>query len=315
MTLAINREKSADEWRDDIDRSVTEYNDWYMREAPIMWVEARHRAVAEAAGAMEALDDFRDLSVETLTTNPRVLLIIRMAFSPRMARDRFVKFVGVKKSLVESMELRGTLPKRVKEVETSLQRICDFAAPLCDPELFPWLADDREPTMDERKDALLVLGDRRAGAAYDAKLRNAQEARQKALMGGWLESHGLTRTKLPAFEMSPGTFRFGQDVPIPLGGDPARKLPVDCVVAPAKRGMPLACVEMKSAGDFTNVNKRRKEEAEKHDALAGAYGENVVFLLQLFGYFDFNYLNFEARAGIDWAWDHRLADLAPYFGI
>jgi hypothetical protein len=100
-----------------------------------------------------------------------------------------------------------------------------------------------------------------------------------------------------------------------LGAGPDRKLPVDCVVAPMRQGMPLACVEMKSAGDYTNVNKRRKEEAEKHDALVGAYGNRVVFLLQLFGYFDFNYLNFEALAGIDWAWDHRLTDLAPYFGI
>jgi hypothetical protein len=315
VTVTINREKSADEWRDDIDRSVTEYNDWYMREAPIMWVEARHRAVAEAEQAMEALDDFRDISVATLSAYPGAMSIIRMAFSPKMARDRFVEFAGVKKGLLKSMELEGALPKRAKGVEASLRRICDFAAPLCDPELFPWLADDREPTKDERKNALLVLGDRRAGATYDSKLRNAQEARQKALIGKWLESRGLSRTELSAFKMPPGTFRFGQDVPIPLGVDPARKLPVDCVVAPTKRGMPLACVEMKSAGDFTNVNKRRKEEAEKHDALAGAYGDSVVFLLQLFGYFDFNYLNFEARAGIDWAWDHRLTDLAPYFGI
>lgn len=315
MTLTGNREKSPEEWRGDIDHSVTEYDDWYLREAPIMWVGARHRAVAEAAEAMEALDDFRDVSVETLTANPGVLPIIRMAFSPKMARDRFVEFVGVKKSLVQCMELKGGLPKRAKGVGASLQRICDFAVPLCDPELFPWLAEDRAPTMDERKDALLVLGDRRAGAIYDSKLRNAQEARQKALMGGWLESRGLNETALPAFAMPPGTFRFGQDVPIPQSAGPDRKLPVDCVVAPAKQGMPLACVEMKSAGDFTNVNKRRKEEAEKHDALVGVYGDSVVFLLQLFGYFDSKYLNFEALAGIDWAWDHRLTDLAPYFGI
>ena len=35
----------------------------------------------------------------------------------------------------------------------------------------------------------------------------------------------------------------------------------------------------------------------------------VVFLLQLFGYFGPPYLGFEAAAGIDWAWDHRLSDL------
>jgi hypothetical protein len=43
--------------------------------------------------------------------------------------------------------------------------------------------------------------------------------------------------------------------------------------------------------------------------------DSAVFLLQLFGYFNRPYLGFEAAAGIDWAWDHRLGDLARYFGI
>jgi hypothetical protein len=315
MALTGNRGKAPQDWGGDIERSVAEYNVWYLREAPIMWVEARHRAIAEAAEAMQKLDDFRAVSVEALMASPGILSIIRMAFSPKMARERFVQFVGVKKSLVERMELEGALPKRAKDVEASLQRICDFAIPLCDPELFPWLAEGRAPTQRERKDALLVLGDRRAGAIYDPDVRNAQEARQKALMREFLESCGLTESLLAPFEMPPGTFKFGRNVPIAQGNGRTRNLPVDCVVAPAKKGMPLACVEMKSAGDFTNVNKRRKEEAEKHAALNRAYGDKAIFLLQLFGYFDFNYLSFEASAGIDWAWDHRLTDLAPYFGI
>jgi type II restriction enzyme len=86
-------------------------------------------------------------------------------------------------------------------------------------------------------------------------------------------------------------------------------------VSPLDTELPLACVELKSAGDFTNVNKRRKEESDKHDALKRAHGEHAVFLLQIFGYFGHSYLDFEAAAGIDWAWDHRLSDLASYFGI
>ncbi len=97
-------------------------------------------------------------------------------------------------------------------------------------------------------------------------------------------------------------------------GEP-QNLPVDCVVSPLDAKLPLACVELKSAGDFTNVNKRRKEESDKHDALKRAHGQSAVFLLQLFGYFGRSYLGFEAAAGIDWAWDHRLGDLAPHFGI
>ena len=92
-------------------------------------------------------------------------------------------------------------------------------------------------------------------------------------------------------------------------------MPIDCVVVPLGRDRPLACIELKSAGDFTNVNKRRKEESDKHEALRRTYDDEVIFLLQLFGYFNVAYLGFEASSGIDWAWDHRLEDFAPYVGL
>lgn len=45
-------------------------------------------------------------------------------------------------------------------------------------------------------------------------------------------------------------------------------------------------IECKSADDFANVNKRRKEEATKMQQLKNTFGENVVFDLFLCGYFD-----------------------------
>jgi hypothetical protein len=315
MSWKANREKEPAQWKADVDQSVAEYAAWYLREAPIMWVAARDRAVDEAAKAMGYLDDFRDISVERLKANPRVLSILRMAISPKMARDRFVEFVGVKKNLVVKMERDGVLPKKTVEVEADLQLICDFIAPLLDPQLFPWISDSRAPRPSEREEALLVLGDRRTGALYESDLRNAQESKQKALMRAYLETNGFTESFEPAFKMSSGTFGFGRNISIPLENGRRRNLPCDCVVVPIDSSMPLACVEMKSAGDYTNVNKRRKEEAEKHDALQRAYGDDVVFLLQLCGYFNVGYLDFEAAAGIDWAWDHRLADLSVYFGV
>lgn len=77
--------------------------------------------------------------------------------------------------------------------------------------------------------------------------------------------------------------------------------------------MPLL-VEAKSAGDFTNTNKRRKEEAVKMSQLRGTYGASVRFILFLCGYFDSGYLGYEAAEGIDWVWEHRIDDLA-LFGI
>jgi hypothetical protein len=303
------------QWQVEIDRSIAEYNEWYLGKAPGMWIEARGRATGECKAAMEALSDFRDVSAETLMFSPRALAVIRMAISPTMARERFAMFVGVTKNFVEKMERDGVLPPRTPDPEGCLRRICEFVNPILDPVLFPWIAEDRKPTAREREDALLVLGDRRANATYGPVLRNSQEARQKALMREFLESHGFDYTEAAAFEMPPGTFRFGRTVRLPTDDGKHRNLPCDCIVAPLDPALPLACVEMKSAGDATNVNKRRKEESEKHSALSVAFGKKTVFLLQLFGYFNAGYLRFEREAGLDWAWDHTLADLAPYFGI
>ena len=68
-------------------------------------------------------------------------------------------------------------------------------------------------------------------------------------------------------------------------------------------------VEAKSAGDFTNTNKRRKEEATKIHQLQAACGDTVSFVLFLCGYFGSDYLGYEAAEGIDWVWEHRIDDL------
>jgi hypothetical protein len=73
-------------------------------------------------------------------------------------------------------------------------------------------------------------------------------------------------------------------------------------------------IEAKSAGDYTNTNKRRKEEAQKINQLRSTLGENVRFVLFLCGYFDTQYLGYEAGEGIDWVWEHRIDDLVQ-FGI
>jgi hypothetical protein len=91
-------------------------------------------------------------------------------------------------------------------------------------------------------------------------------------------------------------------------------IPIDAVVMPKSAhdgDMPLL-IEAKSAGDFTNVNKRRKEEGLKMAQLKRTYGQDVQFVLFLCGYFDSGYLGYEAAEGIDWVWEHRIDDLTEF---
>jgi hypothetical protein len=89
------------------------------------------------------------------------------------------------------------------------------------------------------------------------------------------------------------------------------KIPIDAVIQPKAAKLPRLpiLIEAKSAGDFTNVNKRRKEEATKINQLKATYGDKVIFVLFLCGYFDGAYLGYEAAEGIDWIWEHRIEDM------
>ncbi|MGE4089763.1 MAG: XamI family restriction endonuclease [Candidatus Binatia bacterium] len=102
--------------------------------------------------------------------------------------------------------------------------------------------------------------------------------------------------------------------PVTLGEGSQINIPIDAVIMPktAKAGELPIIFESNSAGDFTNVNKRRKEEAMKMAQLRHTYRDTVRFNLFLCGYFDSGYLGYEAAEGIDWVWEHRINDLAKF---
>ena len=150
----------------------------------------------------------------------------------------------------------------------------------------------------------------------DPIIRNAQEQRQLAVIAAWLDARGYRQQPHPTTEplqnMEPGTYSFRMNVVVTGGGDNTVNMPIDAVIQPHQpqpNGFPLL-IEAKSAGDFTNTNKRRKEEATKVHQLRATYGDDIRLILFLCGYFDSGYLGYEAAEGIDWVWEHRTDDLA-----
>jgi len=181
-----------------------------------------------------------------------------------------------------------------------------------------WLNRDEPPSEIEIHRAATIVADRLCGSVANPIIRNAQEKRQLAAIKAWLEArqyqylppgHGA---KFDA--MQSGTFSFHMNVPVTLEGGNQVNIPVDAVIMP-KSAMPgdlPTFFEAKSAGDFTNVNKRRKEEAAKMAQLRNTYGNAVRFNLLLCGYFNCGYLGYEAAEGIDWVWEHRIDDLVKF---
>ena len=309
--MAINADRPQ-QWKKDIAASVDLFNRWFIKFAPKTYRETRVKTTEFVAEALTLTNDLRSITPEILAEHPNVLPALRMSTAPPLARDRLVGLAYANKNLVLVMEAGGIPPRLDNAILTKeLANICSTIQHLLDRDIFPWLDRGESATGAERYRASTIIADRLCGAMADPIVRNAQEQRQLALIEGYLRGKGYQK-KAPAgpiTAMEPGTFAFRVNVPV--GSVRKVNIPIDVVIQPKtpRKGRIPILIEAKSAGDFTNTNKRRKEEATKIHQLTTAYGDGAKLVLFLCGYFDSGYLGYEAAEGIDWVWEHRIDDV------
>lgn len=307
-------------WKQDIAASVDLFNTWFMEFAPVAYRSTRIEVTKQVEEALHLTGDLGKITPAILMSHPGVLQSLRMSTAPPLARDRLIGLAHTSSNLVISME-KGNLPARMDQVVLAgeLAKICEIIQRLLDKDIFPWLEDAanaqpaRVPSETERYRASTIVADRLCGAVSEPIVRNAQEQRQLKLIEEFLVARGYQKkthpSSKPLIDMEPGTFTFRLNVQV---GVYARvNIPVDVVIQPRQvhPGKLPILIEAKSAGDFTNTNKRRKEEAIKIRQLREEYGEDAKLILFLCGYFDSGYLGYGAAEGLDWVWEHRIDDL------
>ena len=301
-------------WKADIAASVDQFNQWFMRFAPKAFRSIRVKTTEDVKAALLATRDLRSIDANTLKGYPSALSTLRMCTAPPLAVDRLIGLADASKNLVGRME-DGKLPTKMNsaDLNAELNKLCRIISRPLDRDIFPWLDASKDPTDQERDRASTIVADRLCSAVANPIVRNAQEQRQLKLVSDWLDARGYRKQGHPSGKplsgMEPGTYTFRMNLAV--GKALKVNIPVDVVIQPTKLRndrLPIL-IEAKSAGDFTNTNKRRKEEATKIHQLQATYGENVPFVLFLCGYFGSDYLGYEAAEGIDWIWEHRIADL------
>lgn len=321
--MVVNANK-PERWKADITKSVDFYNQWFLQFAPSTYRNTRVETTQQVIAALQWTSNLTNISADVLRKYPSVLPMMRMATAPPIARDRLIGLAGVSPNLVKNMEIQERIPPRMDQyqVDIDLNKIGNIIAQLADRDIFTWFDKRINPNEQEIRRAATIVADRLTGAVADPIIRNAQEKRQLASIQRWLvhkEYNLVEGTKgLKFTDMEPGTFTFRLNVPITQsiqsGGTRQVNIPIDVVIMPKNMNamdLPLL-IEAKSAGDFTNTNKRRKEEATKIQQLKNTYGNSVRFNLFLCGYFDSGYLGYEAAEGIDWVWEHRIDDLIEF---
>jgi hypothetical protein len=305
-------------WKADTRASVDQFNQWFMKFAPKAYRDTRKKTIESVEQGLTLTKDLTIITPEVIKAHPGILPTLRMSTCPPLARDRLIGLADSSKNLVGTLE-EGKLPPHlvVDVLDAHLKKITAILSGMLDVDIFPWIEEKRKPSKEERYRSSTIVADRLCGAVAEPIVRNAQEKRQLALIEKYLSERGYKLQAHPGAtplnQMEPGTFTFRLIVLVkPSKAEPKTvKIPIDAVIQPRKAKLPHLpiLIEAKSAGDFTNVNKRWKEEAIKINYLKATYGKDVVFVLFLCGYFNAAYLGNEAAEGIDWIWEHRSRDL------
>lgn len=303
---SINKQRSGAVWRSDIEKSVSMYDDWYFENAPGGFEAARATAVVKVADLLATTNNLSRIDTTTLRRNPSLLAVLRMTASPSLARDRLAGFADVPRGHLKTLEEGKIVTSKGKPTAAaaSLPSIARTMSRLVDPALAPWLEEKRRPHDSELNYFRAVVTDRLAAADAEPILRNTQEERQLDKAVEYLEARGYRNEKPTTLKrMMPGTYALRFTV---RADD--TNIPVDLVLQPksADEGDLPIMIEAKSAGDYANTNKRRKEESDKLKHLRVEFGRSVRYLLLIGGYFPETYLEYERDAGIDWIWEHNL---------
>ena len=311
----------TDLWKNDSIKSVDLYNEWFMTSAPEAYRKARAGVINDVISAIKGLDSYRSISTEKLLANPEFVSVLRASTAPPLAIDRLAGLSYTTRSIVSTLE-NGKMPRKLSReiVEEQINRIISIISKLLDYEIFPWLKGSMAPSSQMINRSASIVADRISGALADPIIRNSQEARQLHVIDDYLLGKGynrVTSSDIQSIEtMPPLSYAHHLNVPVDINGRRIN-MPIDVVIQPdysTDCHFPLL-IECKSAGDFTNTNKRRKEEAIKVNQLRHTYGDDkIIFILFLCGYFDTSYLGYEASENIDWVWEHRVSDFSE-FGI
>lgn len=314
----INADKVL-QWKTDVAESVDLYNTWFINFAPKAYKETRLKTTDTVIQSLAKLNYLIDITPETLYSCPEAISILRMCTVPPLARDRLTGLSKLNRSFLQITEDTGKFPSKMKRenVLENLSGISKIFATLIDDDIFPWVELNQQPTEKQLYRASSIVADRVCGAVANPIIKNAQEQRQLALIEKYLLDKGykkLNDRNTSIETMKLGTFSFRFNIKANIGtesGADKVKIPVDVVIKSKKlrqKDAPIF-IECKSAGDFTNTNKRRKEEATKMRQLKNTYGADCKMYLFLCGYFDTGYLGYEAAEGLDWIWEHRISDM------
>ena len=197
---------------------------------------------------------------------------------------------------------------RLREDPQAAQSVLNVIRATVDPRRFPWLAENREPTADERRIAIFASALLHAAQRIQTSRRNDAKTLQEQAVRDELAAHGLTGRHLRAIT---GYHEF------PERGVYSTN---EVMFGPAKADV-LACmwdarilpVECKVSNSGVNSYKRLNHDTlAKRESWTNAFGIAVIPSAILSGVFSPANIESAQAAGLTIFWAHRITDLGAF---
>ena len=190
------------------------------------------------------------------------------------------------------------------------RRVRDTILQIIDPFRFPWIAERRSPTEEERSRAIIASASQVAARKVETARRSYAKEQQEQAVKSLLLVQGYTeapRRDIPLLDVAPSPGEF-------CGESKLGETRADLVIRLLdRRAMPLECKVSNSAvNSFKRINH---EAAGKARTWIEQFGKRqIVPCAIIHGVFNPANLESAQAEGLAIIWSHRLQDLAEFVG-
>lgn len=307
MDVPGNFRFSQEELKEDIAKATALFVRRVLETVPRAYRPKLAEAREELVAALEVTDDLTDLRPEVIAANPSIVRALRYTAGPPISEEDFRTVTG----------WPFTPAPNARVVVNSAPAVCDAVRRLADPLLFPWLAEGRRPTDDEREAAINGTAKVLAVERFRTERRGGASKEQEALVrqvlakdGGLVEVDRPTKKRTGHIEMiddlAKGTFSaecvlHGMKCDVPVRLPDGLLMPIECKVNSGQKN------------GWKRVSREVEGKAARWREKFGS--ASVVIGIMLDGNFDLGTLTRFQEEGyfIFWGHDpHRLVEFVNF---
>ena len=280
-------------------RAIEIFREERLTEPVERYLQAFDDYAASVDRLMRESNDLRSLQdvAQDLLTDADLLEAIRYLAGPPVSAD----------DLMELAETQLTA-SRLQDDEAAVQRVVETVLDMLDCRRFVWIAENREPTNDERSSAAMASAALMASQRVRTNRANTAKTDQEALVRSHLADAGLTEVATreiwtPSDAPSRGEFCgecsvVGRKADVVVGLHDGRVMPIECKV---------------SNSSTNSVKRLNNDAAVKADVWIDKLGSHgVVPVAVVAGVFKTHNLVQAQDRGLTIFWAHDLAPLTAF---